>query len=237
MQSLEAAVGRSAYPGRGIALGYSQDGKYGIAAYFIMGRSENSRNRLFVRVGDGIETRAHDPAKMVDPSLIIYAPLRVVGQTTVLTNGDQTDTIAGGLEEGRHWVDSLHMRSFEPDAPHYTPRISGIFQRGEGSCSYALSILKSRNGHPDACLRQFFYYDRPVAGQGHFLHTYAENLDPLPSFAGEPLCVSMEGDIDQLARALWRGLDEENKISALVRFIHLDSGAFEERILNKRLGD
>lgn len=219
------------YPGRGILLGRSADGAHAVIAYFIMGRSENSRNRVFVSTPDGIRTQAHDPAKMTDPSLIIYNPVRRFGKSTIVSNGDQTDTIREGLAAGRGFVASLRTRAFEPDAPNFTPRISGIV---EGDGSYALSILKSAHGDPTCCHRYFFEYDQPLAGLGHFIHTYQGDGDPLPSFSGEPVEVALEGNnAVVLADALWEGLNEENKVSLFVRYINLEDGSDETRVINK----
>lgn len=219
------------YPGRGIVLGRSADDKKAVIAYFIMGRSENSRNRVFETTEDGIRTRAYDESKMVDPSLIIYHPVRIVGDDTVVTNGDQTDTIRDGLLEGKVFAQSLRTREFEPDGPNYTPRISGLLHK-DGS--YALSILKSADGDPSSCRRYFFGYEHPLAGQGHFIHTYQENRDPLPSFEGEPRQVAITApDAQTLARELWESLNEDNKVSLFVRYTDLESGKSDTVILNK----
>lgn len=219
------------YPGRGILLGKSADGRHSVIAYFIMGRSENSRNRIFEVTEDGIRTKAFDESKMTDPSLIIYHPVRVVGDDTVVTNGDQTDTVRDGLLEGKVFAQSLRTREFEPDGPNYTPRISGLLHK-DGS--YALSILKSADGDPSSCRRYFFGYEHPLAGQGHFIHTYQENRDPLPSFEGEPRQVAITAPNAQtLARELWESLNEDNKVSLFVRYTDLESGKSDTVILNK----
>lgn len=223
---------QNAYPGRGIVLGTSADGASAVAAYFIMGRSENSRNRVFVTDGDGIRTQAFDPSKMVDPSLIIYAPVRVLGDTTIVTNGDQTDTVYDQMLAGKTFEESLRIREFELDAPNYTPRISGIIERKDGY-QYALSILKSADGNPDSCQRYTFTYSNPIAGVGHFIHTYQGDGNPLPSFEGEPEKVAIEGDIDTFTNAVWDSLNPENKVSLFVRFIDLKTGKAETRIVNK----
>lgn len=223
---------QNAYPGRGIVLGTSADGASAVAAYFIMGRSENSRNRVFVTDGDGIRTQAFDPSKMVDPSLIIYAPVRVLGDTTIVTNGDQTDTVYDQMLAGKTFEESLRIREFEPDAPNHTPRISGIIERKDGY-QYALSILKSADGNPDSCQRYTFTYSNPIAGVGHFIHTYQGDGNPLPSFEGEPEKVAIEGDIDTFTNAVWDSLNPENKVSLFVRFIDLKTGKAETRIVNK----
>lgn len=222
----------NSYPGRGIVIGQSADGKNAVIAYFIMGRSVNSRNRVFVEEGAGIRTQAHDPAKLSDPSLVIYAPVRVLGEDTIVTNGDQTDTIYGFLEEGKTFEEALRTRTFEPDGPNYTPRISGIVERGEGSFTYKLSILKSCGGDPDFAQRFFFEY-APKAGLGHFIHTYKQDGDPIPSYEGEPTPVSIEGDIDAFTASLWQHLNEDNKVSLFTRFIDLETGKAETRIVNK----
>ncbi|MCD8131983.1 MAG: IMP cyclohydrolase [Lachnospiraceae bacterium] len=235
IKNLAEELGSNPYPGRGIIIGRSPDGKKAIAAYFIMGRSENSRNRVFVEEGEGIRTQAYDPSKMEDPSLIIYAPVRVLGQYTIVTNGDQTDTVYDGLASGKTFEQSLRSREFEPDGPNYTPRISGILDIHDGKFGYALSVLKSANGNPDACDRYTYTYDKPIPGEGRFLHTYRENKNPLPSFEGEPKRVSVMDDIDAFTDMLWTNLNEENKISLFVRYIDIATGIYETRILNKNV--
>lgn len=222
----------NSYPGRGIVIGQSADGKQAVIAYFIMGRSENSRNRVFVEEGAGIRTQAFDPAKLSDPSLVIYAPVRVLGEATIVTNGDQTDTVYDFLKEGKTFEEALRTRTFEPDGPNYTPRISGIVERGEGSFTYKLSILKSCDGDPDFAQRFFFEY-APKPGLGHFIHTYKQDGDPIPSYEGEPTPVSIEGDIDTFTASLWENLNQDNKVSLFTRFISLESGKAETRIVNK----
>lgn len=233
MLSLEQELKENAYPGRGIVIGRSADSKSAAAAYFIMGRSENSRNRIFVEDGDGIRTQAFDPSKMEDPSLIIYAPVRVLGNKTIITNGDQTDTIYEGMDCQLTFEQSLRCREFEPDAPNYTPRISGIIHRENGSFNYAMSILKSNNGNPAQCNRYTFAYQNPIPGEGHFLHTYLHDGNPLPSFEGEPKLISIPNNIDDFADLIWNNLNEENKVSLFVRYIAVETGAYETRILNK----
>ena len=233
IKKLETELQSNAYPGRGIVIGKTPDGKKGVAAYFIMGRSENSRNRIFVEEGEGIRTQAFDPSKMTDPSLIIYAPVRVLGSKTIITNGDQTDTIYEGMNKQLTFEQSLRSREFEPDAPNYTPRISGIMHIEGGSYNYAMSILKSNNGDPAACNRYTFAYQNPIAGEGHFIHTYMQDGNPLPSFEGEPKLVEIQGNIDEFTDLLWKSLNEENKVSLFVRYIDLDSGEWETRIVNK----
>ena len=219
------------YPGRGIVLGRSADNKYAVAAYFIMGRSENSRNRVFTVTEDGIRTEAHDPSKMTDPSLIIYHPVRQVGDSLVVTNGDQTDTVRDGLLAGKTFSYALHTREFEPDGPNYTPRISGLLSP-DGS--FKLSILKSADGDPGCCLRYFYTYDRPLAGEGRFIHTYMGDGNPLPSFEGEPERVTLDApSAEALAEQLWEALNEDNKVSLFVRYTDLESGEYTQVIKNK----
>ncbi len=229
---LKEELSRTSYPGRGILLGMSEDGQKAVMAYFIMGRSENSRNRIFVADGEGIKTKAFDESKMVDPSLIIYAPVRKVGPVTVVTNGDQTDTVVDFLQKGRTFEEALRTREFEPDAPNYTPRISGMIRLEQGKFIYKLSILKSHLGRPDSCLR-FFYEYTPIAGQGHFIHTYEKDGNPLPSFTGEPVPVSLDGNLDHFTKTVWESLDKENKVSLFTRYIDRSTGESESRIVNK----
>ncbi len=231
--SLEAELKGNSYPGRGIVIGKSDDGKYAVTAYFIMGRSENSRNRIFAEEGEGIRTQAFDESKLSDPRLIIYAPVRVLGTKTIVTNGDQTDTIYELMDKQQTFEQALRTREFEPDAPNYTPRISGIMHVGNGSYNYAMSILKSNNGSPDACNRYTFAYENPMSGEGHFIHTYMGDGNPLPSFEGEPKLVGIKGDIDDFTQQVWESLNEENKVSLFVRYIDIESGAYETRIVNK----
>lgn len=231
--SLEQELKSNPYPGRGIVIGKTPNGKYAATAYFIMGRSENSRNRVFVTDGDGIRTQAFDPAKLEDPSLIIYAPVRVLGDQTIVTNGDQTDTIFDLMKEGKTFEESLRTREFEPDGPNYTPRISGIMEVSDGSYNYSMSILKSNNGNPDACNRYTFSYENPVAGEGHFIHTYQKNENPLPSFEGEPRLVDMMDDMDAFTEMVWNSLNEENKVSLFVRYIDIATGEVRSKIVNK----
>lgn len=233
MENLKQLLGENAYPGRGIVLGRSEDGTKAVAAYFIMGRSENSRNRVFVEDGDGIRTQAFDPAKLTDPSLIIYSPVRVLGNKTIVTNGDQTDTIYEGMDRQLTFEQSLRSREFEPDAPNYTPRISGIMHVEKGNYNFAMSILKSNHGDPDSCLRFTYAYESPKAGEGRFIHTYLHDGNPLPSFEGEPRLVEIAGDIDTFTNAIWESLNEENKVSLFVRYINLADGTWESRIVNK----
>lgn len=234
MVAIDKELQSKTYPGRGIVLGKSKDGKKAVCAYFIMGRSENSRNRIFVEEGEGIRTQAFDPAKLVDPSLIIYAPVRVLGNKTIVTNGDQTDTIYEGMDRQMTFEQSLRSREFEPDAPNYTPRISGIMHLEDGKYNYAMSILKSNNGDPSGCNRYTFAYENPKAGEGRFIHTYAKDVNPLPSFEGEPTWISIDDDdIDVFTDKIWTSLNEDNKVSLFVRFIDIETGKYETRIVNK----
>ena len=229
---LKKELSENSYPGRGIVIGQSEDGRFAAIAYFIMGRSVNSRNRVFVEDGEGLRTRAFDPGKLSDPSLVIYAPVRVLGNATVVTNGDQTDTVYDFMKEGKTFEEALCTRTFEPDAPNYTPRISGVVERTDGAFTYKLSILKSGDGDPDAPERFFFAYT-PKAGKGHFLHTYRCDGNPIPSFDGEPTPVKIEGDLDAFTRLVWESLNEDNKVSLFTRFINLETGEWESRIVNK----
>ncbi len=232
--SIEQDLNSNVYPGRGILLGRSADGKNAVIAYFIMGRSENSRNRVFVEDGDGIRTQAFDESKLEDPSLIIYAPVRVLGNKTIVTNGDQTDTVYELMNQQQTFEQALRTREFEPDAPNYTPRISGIVKITDGEMNYALSILKSANGNPDCCQRYTFSYDAPLAGLGRFIHTYMTDGNPLPSFEGEPKLVEIgNDDIDTFADKLWNALNEDNKVSLFVRYINIENGEATSRIINK----
>lgn len=233
MLSLEEELKSNAYPGRGIIIGKSADGKHAVTAYFIMGRSSNSRNRVFVEEGQGIRTQAFDPSRLEDPSLIIYAPVRVLGNKTIVTNGDQTDTIYEGMDKQLTFEQSLRSREFEPDGPNYTPRISGIMHLENGSYNYAMSILKSNNGSPDSCHRYTFAYENPAAGEGHFIHTYMHDGNPLPSFEGEPKLVAIPNDMDAFTDMLWESLNEENKVSLFVRYIDIATGEYRSKIVNK----
>lgn len=231
--NLEQELKGNSYPGRGIVIGKSPDGKYAVTAYFIMGRSENSRNRIFVEEGTGIRTQAFDPSRLKDPSLIIYAPVRVLGNKTIVTNGDQTDTIYELMDKQQTFEQALRTREFEPDAPNYTPRISGILHVENGTYNYAMSILKSNNGNPDGCSRYTFAYENPKAGEGHFIHTYQGDGNPLPSFEGEPKLVEVGGDIETFTDLVWESLNEENKVSLFVRYIDIATGSVKSRIVNK----
>ena len=231
IQSLSKELSATTYPGRGIVLGKSADARCFYIAYFIMGRSENSRNRIFEIDGRGIRTKAFDESKMVDPSLIIYAPVRVCGD---VTNGDQTDTIYDALEAGKTFEEALRTRTFEPDAPNFTPRISGVVE--PKADRYRLSILKSADGDPASTRRYFFDYDAPRPGEGHFIHTYQQDGNPLPSFEGEPVPVTIEGDLDAFSRTVWESLNADNKVSLFTRSIDLESGEVTSLIFNKHQG-
>lgn len=232
-KSLAKELAGNAYPGRGIVIGKSADGAYAVAAYFIMGRSSNSRNRVFVEDGAGIRTQAFDPSKLEDPSLIIYVPVRVLGNKTIVTNGDQTDTVYELMDRQQTFEQALRTRKFEPDAPNYTPRISGVLHVCGGKYNYAMSILKSDDGDPSSCIRNTFTYGNPKAGEGRFIHTYMCDGDPLPSFEGEPEKVGVEGDIDSFTGMLWNSLNEDNKVSLFVRYIDIATGQYQTRIVNK----
>ena len=225
----------NAYPGRGIVIGRSEDGSKAVTAYFIMGRSVNSRNRVFTETEDGIKTEAFDPSKLSDPHLIIYSPVRVLGNKTIVTNGDQTDTIYELMDRQYTFEQSLRGREFEDDAPNYTPRISGIMRVENGTYNFAMSILKSADGNPDSCERHTFTYTNPLPGVGRFIHTYMGDGNPLPSFEGEPEKVAISGDIDTFTKNVWESLNEDNKVSLFVRFINIADGTYETRIVNKNV--
>lgn len=230
---LDKELNSLAYHGRGIIIGKSPDGRKAVTAYFIMGRSENSRNRVFVEDGEGIRTQAFDPSKMVDPHLIIYAPVRVLGNKTIVTNGDQTDTVYDFMQNGQTFEDALRTRTFEDDRPNWTPRISGLVRVADGKASYKLSIIKSDDGDENSVLRYFYEYAQPKAGEGHFIHTYQCDGNPIPSFAGEPEKVALHGDIEQLALDTWMNLNEDNKVSLYVSYISLKDGSSDTIIINK----
>lgn len=232
--NIQAELSENTYPGRGILIGKSEDSQKAVIAYFIMGRSENSRNRIFEEIDGGIRTRAFDETKLEDPSLIIYAPVRVLGSQTIVTNGDQTDTIYEHLKTGGTFIEALRTRTFEPDDPNFTPRISGILHFFDNDFTYQMSILKSTDGNPEA-VQRFFYEYIPVAGTAHFIHTYRCDGQPrIPSFEGEPKMVTLSNeDIDQFTHKIWSSLNEENKVSLFVRYVDLQSGKIETRIVNK----
>ncbi|MFA9466243.1 MAG: IMP cyclohydrolase [Velocimicrobium sp.] len=231
--NLEHMLQENTYPGRGIIIGKSKSGTHAVFAYFIMGRSENSRNRVFIEAGEGIRTEAFEPSKLTDPSLIIYAPVRVLGNKTIVTNGDQTDTIYNLMDKQLTFEQALRTREFEPDAPNYTPRISGILHIESGMFHYAMSILKSNHGNPDSCQRNLFAYNNPINGVGHFIHTYQCDGNPLPSFEGEPRKIEILDSIDAFTSTIWDNLNEENKISLFVRYINMEEGSYESRMINK----
>ena len=233
MKELSSAVGASTYPGRGILIGKSADATRAFLAYFIMGRSVNSRNRVFVEESDGIRTEAFDPSKMQDPSLIIYHPVRVLGEKTIVTNGDQTDTIRDDILAGGDFHRACGKRTFEPDAPNFTPRISAMVERVGGDFRLEMSVLRCCDPETGAVLRSFFEYDRVKSGCGHFIHTYAQDGNPIPSFTGEPECVALGNDFTAFSDEIWASLNPDNKVSLWTRSIDLATGATESRIYNK----
>ena len=235
MKTLDIAtlLRENAYPGRGIILGKTPDGKNAVIAYFIMGRSVNSRNRVFEANADGIRTKAFDESKLSDPHLIIYSPVRVLGNKTIVTNGDQTDTIYDHMDRQETFEQSLRTREYEDDAPNYTPRISGIVHMEDDSFNYAMSILKSADGNPDSVHRFTFSYNNPLCGEGHFIHTYMGDGNPLPSFEGEPEKIATVDDIDAFTDMLWNSLNEDNKVSLFVRYINVETKQATDRIVNK----
>ena len=232
ISSLHKILSINTYPGRGIAIGLTPDGKKLILAYFIMGRSENSRNRVFVSEGENLRTRAYDDSKLTDPSLIIYYPVRTIGNSTIVTNGDQTDTIFEFMKIGSSFEAALQTREFEPDAPNFTPRISGIANISLEKLTYKLSILKTLDGDPETSLRFFYKYDQPKAGIGHFIHTYETEGNPLPSFEGEPRPILTIDDIDVFSSDVWNSLNKDNKVSLFVRYVDLETGTVDTRITN-----
>ncbi len=233
MLDIETVLKENSYPGRGIIIGRTPDSTKAVVAYFIMGRSENSRNRVFIEDGEGIRTQAFDPSKLTDPSLIIYAPVRVLDNKLIVTNGDQTDTVYDLVKEGKTFEESLRTREFEPDGPNYTPRISGMLEFANGDFDFSMSILKSDDGDPAACNRYTFAYSNPIAGKGRFIHTYMTDGSPLPSFAGEPELVNVCDDIEEYTSLLWNSLNADNKVSLFVRYIDLATGKYETKIVNK----
>ena len=233
MIDIKEELSGNTYPGRGIIIGKSDDGEKIFIGYFIMGRSETSRNRIFVAEGADLKTKAFDESKLQDPSLIIYAPVREIGETTVVTNGDQTDTVRDFILEGKSFEDALRTRTFEPDPPNFTPRISGIVNRHNGTFSYKMSILKSDNNREKAVLRFFYEYAEPISGEGHFIHTYEHDGNPIPSFKGEPKRIKLSGDIDEFTKQVWESLNPDNKVSFFARYIDIKTGKTESRIVNK----
>jgi len=232
---LNELLAGNTYPGRGIVLGVDETGENAVIIYFIMGRSVNSRNRIFEETEEGIITKAHDESLMTDPHLIIYAPVRALpgGVHTIVTNGDQTDTIYDFMKDGKTFEDALRTRTFEDDRPNWTPRISGVVSVEDGKASYKLSILKSDNGDESSVLRYFYDYCQPKAGEGRFIHTYVGDGNPIPSFEGEPEKVTIKGDIEQLALNTWENLNSDNKVSLYVSFISLKDGSTDTIIINK----
>ena len=220
------------YPGRGIILGMADESR-AAAVYFIMGRSANSRNRYFLEEGSSLRACPVSEEKVEDASLIFYSPMRLFGNRLILTNGDQTDTVYEGFSKGLDFAASLQERTYEPDAPNFTPRISGTFTLSKTDASYVLSILKKEPGEGEGCQRFFYQYEKPAPGRGHFIHTYRGDGDPLPSFTGEPKAILIERDIDSFAGGLWDSLQEENRISLFVRYYHLETGETETRIMNQ----
>ncbi|MCM1522907.1 MAG: IMP cyclohydrolase [Ruminococcus sp.] len=234
IKTVKEELGSMDYHGRGIMIGRSPDGKKAVIAYFIMGRSENSRNRVFVEEGEGIRTQAFDPAKMTDPHLVIYFPVRVLGNKTIVTNGDQTDTLYELMDRQLTFEQALRTREFEDDAPNFTPRISGIVHLDNGEMNFAMSILKSAEGNDSSCQRYTYAYSSPICGRMKFIHTYSGAGDPLPSFEGEPKTVELPNmDIDSFTSHIWDNLNDDNKISLFVRYIDIETGKYESRIINK----
>ena len=234
--NLQEELNSLSYHGRGIIIGKSHDGQKAITAYFIMGRSVNSRNRVFVAEGDAMRTKAFDESKMVDPHLIIYYPVRVLGNKTIVTNGDQTDTIYNLMDKQLTFEQALRTREFEDDKPNFTPRISGIIHHENGNMNFAMSILKSAEGDDSSCQRFTYAYSNPLAGKAKFIHTYNCDGDPLPSFEGEPKTLELpDTDIDTLTNIIWENLNQDNKVSLFVRYIDLKTGENETRIVNKNV--
>ena len=229
---IKKLLSENTYPGRGIIIGKSSDGKYAVSAYFIMGRSENSRNRVFVAEGEDVRTKAYDPSKLKDPSLIIYYPVRKYENKLIVTNGDQTDTVYESLKEGGCFCKALRTREFEPDAPNFTPRISGMLTFKDGDFTYKMSILKSADENGSACNRYFYEYE-PINGVAHFIHTYMHDGDPIPTFEGEPERITIGEDIEEFAKLLWENLNEDNKVSLFVRYTDLATGETKTIIENK----
>ena len=234
IKSIKDELNSLAYHGRGIIIGKSADGEKAITAYFIMGRSENSRNRVFVEDGNGIRTKAFDESKMVDPHLIIYAPVKVLGNKTIVTNGDQTDTIYDLMDKQMTFEQALRTREFEDDKPNFTPRISGIIHLENNEMNFALSIIKSAEGDDSSCERFTYAYSSPLAGKAKFIHTYSAEGNPLPSFEGEPKTLILpDCGIDEMTDLIWNNLNEDNKVSLFVRYIDIKTGKFDSRIVNK----
>ena len=233
LNKIDKLLSKNTYPGRGIIIGKSKDNKNAVIAYFIMGRSENSRNRIFTVDGDGIKTEAFDASKLSDPSLIIYSPVKVYKNNTIVTNGDQTDTIYDFLATDKTFKKALKTRTFEPDAPNFTPRISAILKTDKNKYEYKLAILKSACGNENSCQRFFYEYAEPIAGEGHFIHTYKKDGNPIPSFEGEPTLVEIPDDMNEFTNLIWKSLNEDNKVSLFVRYINLETGKVKSKIINK----
>ena len=235
IKSIDKILAANEYPGRGIIVGMTEDKKKAVCAYFIMGRSVNSRNRVFVAEGEEMRTKAYDESKLTDPSLIIYYPVRKIANKLIVTNGDQTDTVRDFIAEGKTFEEALETRCFEPDAPNFTPRISAEMTFEGGAFKYKMSILKAADAEGSACNRYTYNYE-PLAGAARFIHTYMENGDPIPSFEGEPEATLICGDIDEYTSLIWNSLNADNKVSLFVRYTDLESGETETRILNKNEG-
>ena len=233
MNNLSSAVGATTYPGRGILIGKSAEGKKAMLAYFIMGRSVNSRNRIFVEAEGGIRTEAFDPSKMVDPSLIIYYPVRVLGEKTIVTNGDQTDTIYNDILSGGDFHRACGTRCFEPDAPNFTPRISAMIERKNADFRLEMSILRCNDPETQASVRCFYEYESVKKGSGYFIHTYAQDGNPIPSFTGEPELVEIGDDFEAFSETIWNSLNADNKVSLWTRCIDLATGEVATKIYNK----
>lgn len=232
-ECLKHILKENRYPGRGIAIGKSKSGRHAVLAYFIMGRSENSRNRIFIEDGEGLRTEFFSPDGQADPSLIIYAPVRVLGTRTIVANGDHSDTIYEQMDRGGSFERALRTREFEPDAPNYTPRIAGMLEVKSGKFCYLLSILKTNHGNPQSCQRNLFDYSNPLSGEGHFIHTYRHDGNPLLSFEGEPARIEIPDSIDRFTEDIWEGLDVANRISLYVRYIKIEDGSYQSRLINK----
>ncbi len=232
IDNIASLIKDNSYVGRGIIIGKSADGEKAVTAYFIMGRSENSRNRIFEKNGDEVIIYPFDASKVEDPSLIIYSPVRVINNNLIVTNGDQTDTVYDFVKDGKTFEEALETRCFEPDAPNYTPRISGMLTFKDNDFTYKMSILKSADENGTECNRYTFSYN-PLAGLGHFIHTYNCDGNPIPTFTGEPERVAIPNDIDAFTNEIWENLNEQNKISLYVRYIDLKTGAYEDRMINK----
>ena len=233
--NLSEYLENTVYPGRGIIIGQSSNDENIVTAYFIMGRSENSKNRIFEKTTDGIKTKAHDEASLKDPSLVIYSPVRRYKDSIIVTNGDQTDTIYDFLSNGKSFGDALRTRTFEPDPPILTPRISGIINISENTFDYKLSVLKSSDGNENHAVRYFYEYETPESGKGHFIHTYKHNAEIPPSFEGEPKKIEINGDIKEFSETIWNGLNNDFKVSLYVLYINKMTGEAKEKIINKNI--